>query len=793
MDPLEIGALMVRLKGDPSKFNEMLEGAKKSAKETASSIKATASDIKDFQKTLESADDTLAKQASKIYDKATSGPLGMLGLVQDAAKAAKGLDEAMAVITKSTGASSASKSEEEDFGFSDDDVAAIKENAEEVVSEAEDAAEEVTSAYAKMAERIKKYLPFSDEELKQIADYWNGVKAIIVTVAKFVGEVLVGITKTALAAVETLRKNWESIKGAIVSAWQAAYEAVQPILQSIRERAQTLMDGVAEFWREKMMPITGVLFGLVVGIKVAISLAATAISELASWASAAADGASMAGRLVGSVWKTTTQYLRMAWDAMSDLVGMIGTSIGVITGLAIALGTLYGAYRLILVVVRLLRLEIIAVAVAKRLAAAASLAWAAAMALLTGFMKVYAGVMIAAKGVAIALNAVMNIGALFTAAWQAVVTAFTAAWAALVSVVQGVISAIASLNVVLLAMQAAAVAVAILAIVVAFEGVTAVVKSLHGAVSNLYKVFADKSAYTGLILIQSELKAIVDLWGRSFSGLFRALRLDAKLAWELVTAMARLAVEQIKTYWTPVFNLVIAGFGAAWKAVADGFIVNMGPALVKVLNAVGNIIYYIPGSKTKAAGEKLWSQARNLEDEAFQKKDNPTARAEKALSDAITKFSLDFKKASKGSALKEAGDAVEELLKKIAALKDPVEEANKAAGKSGEEAGQRIAAAYREAKAAVYGTVEAMARVQEYVQEAIFTVPNTPENRGKGGTTDTAGSDKPKVTSNRRNIRDLQDLAGWRSQMLEAIKLVQTNTKQTADNTAKQPAVAGAP
>ena len=259
MDPLEIGALMVRLKGDPSKFNEMLEGAKKSAKETASSIKATASDIKAFQKTLESADDTLAKQASKIYNKATSGPLGMLGLVQDAAKAAKGLDEAMAVITKSTGASSASKSEEEDFGFSDDDVAAIKENAEEVVSEAEDAAEEVTSAYAKMAERIKKYLPFSDEELKQIADYWNGVKAIIVTVAKFVGQVLVGITKTALAAVETLRKNWESIKGAIVSAWQAAYEAVQPILQSIRERAQTLMDGVAEFWREKMMPITGVL------------------------------------------------------------------------------------------------------------------------------------------------------------------------------------------------------------------------------------------------------------------------------------------------------------------------------------------------------------------------------------------------------------------------------------------------------------------------------------------------------------------------------------------------------
>lgn len=766
MDPIELGEMLIRLKGDSSKFDEMLNGAQKSAKETADNIKSTGNDLKSFQSDLLGASGGLQKTASDVLSKATS-PTGLVDLIQQATKAAKDFDDAMEAVGE------------------DLDTLEMQEEAlgEEVSSTA--------AEYRKKIAAIQKYLPFSEEQLEQIKEYWDTVKGILTTVFGFIRDVLVGISKLVLATVETIRENWDSIKESIVAAWEWVYEQVEPIITTIREYAQSAMDNVAKFWKEKMSPITGFLVGLVIGITAAIELARVAFEHLAAWASTAGDAASTAGEVITNIWNKTIEVLNQAWTSVQDLAGALVTAASVMGGVALVVATLYGALRILMWTVRLLKLDVLALYSAKLLVRTATLLWATAVGTVNAAIAVHRGVMASATLAVAAYNAVMNIGQIVTAAFTAVVGFFKAGWAALVAVIQTVIAAIASLNIVLVALQGLGIVATLAVVAGAFLGVKAAIEAVALVVNNVREVF---STYMVMVGAFKMISAEVDLWIMTFKGLFMALKADMDVAWKLIVAMGKLASAQIQAYFDPVWEYIKSGFNAAWTTIADTFAGKMNTVLGPILSRIGTATHMVPGMEEE--GQKIMAAATEARIQGFQQLQNAVSKGQKIWQDASIKFIKDFGAANKTDTVKNARKAVMDLLTEIESLEDPAEKAAKKqeeTGKRGAAAAQAIANAYGAARAAIYGTLEAASRVHAYLETA-FVKPA--EAAGAAAGTG-AGGGAPGTTvtpqPGRRNIKDLQDVASWRTQILDVLKEVKTYTRDTAFNTKEKPAVAGAP
>jgi len=767
MDPIELGEMLIRLKGDSSKFDEMLNGAQKSAKETADNIKSTGNDLKSFQSNLLGASGGLQKTASDVLSKATS-PTGLVDLIQQATKAAKDFDDAMEAVGE------------------DLDTLEMQEEAlgEEVSSTA--------AEYRKKIAAIQKYLPFNEEQLEQIKEYWDTVKGILTTVFGFIRDVLVGISKLVLATVETIRENWDTIKESIVAAWEWVYEQVEPIITTIREYAQSAMDKVAEFWKEKMSPITGFLVGLVIGITAVIKLATVAFEHLAAWASTAEDAASTAGEVIANIWNKTIEVLNRAWTSVQDLAGALVTAASVMGGVALVVATLYGALRILMWTIRLLKLDVLALYSAKLLVRTATLLWAIAVGTVNAAIAVHRGVMASATLAVAAYNAVMNIGQIVTAAFTAVVGLFKAGWAALVGVVQAVIAAITSLNIVLIALQGLGIIATLAVVAGAFLGVKAAVEAVALVVNNVREVFSTYMVMAGAFKMIS---AEVDLWVMTFKGLFMALKADMDVAWKLIVAMGKLASAQIQAYFQPVWEYIKSGFEAAWTTIADTFAGKMNTVLDPILKKIGMATYMVPGMKEE--GEKLIAAANEAGIQGFQQLQNAVSKGQKIWQDASIKFIKDFGAANKTTAVKEAKKAVMDLLVHIESLEDPAEKAAKKQeemGKKGAGAAYQIAEAHHMARAAIYGTLEAASRVSTYLESAFFRYTGGAPSSG-GAVGENVGNSSAAVTptQNRRNIKELHDLAGWRGQVLTALTNIATSSKATADNTRNMPDVVGIP
>lgn len=153
------------------------------------------------------------------------------------------------------------------------------------------------------------------------------------------------------------------------------------------------------------------------------------------------------------------------------------------------------------------------------------------------------------------------------------------AWAAVVLTVK---AAVWLLNAALSAMN-------LLLVVVMLPGLVAIGIALYSVYQAAATVI---NAFRTLPTTSGPLQAITNIfseWGSILSDVVRAAKVDMPLAWEIMKAGAKLGLEQIKALWPPLWEFIKGGFSILWDLASYAFEVSMQRAIVNVINLLPDI------------------------------------------------------------------------------------------------------------------------------------------------------------------------------------------------------------
>lgn len=185
-------------------------------------------------------------------------------------------------------------------------------------------------------------------------------------------------------------------------------------------------------------------------------------------------------------------------------------------------------------------------------------------------------------------------------------------------------------------------------------------------------VFVGAAVYAAYITIESlveslskiptttgPIKAVTEVfkeWSGILQDVVRAAKTDMPLAWEIVKAGAKLAVEQVKQWWPPLWTYIKEGFNFIWQESGHIFVENMRHALDVVaiharyhsfFNDYENNPAFIAAMEKASGASKaiikqhmkdldiLLAQAMDRFNTAVAKGDNPAVMAARAEVDRL--------------------------------------------------------------------------------------------------------------------------------------------------------------
>ncbi len=312
--------------------------------------------------------------------------------------------------------------------------------------------------------------------------------------------------------------------------------------------------------------------------------------------------------------------------------------------------------------------------------------------------------------------------ALNTAAWviwKSVVIAFGVA-ASVVNGVIAVFSATVSLLSTVLSFTTAGF-VALFAVIggaafFAIVGGFQVIKSLLSEISTLTRAVGD--SFQSLSGMSEPLGAVTDVfneWVDLGKNVLAAARVDLPAAWDLLAASATLAVAQVKNLWPPLWDYIKAGFVLVTDFIKDRLsrvateftkniqgVISSVSTVIKVMQTAGNL--FIGGSAAVAT-----SQLEEIEQvsETLTESLDALGEAMAAIQFQTPGESIDVANAREAVSMAQA--QVEAITNRLAR---PAERAGRVIG-SGINKG--IKGELQKFDAALFGTAEALARIEDYV------------------------------------------------------------------------------
>lgn len=180
------------------------------------------------------------------------------------------------------------------------------------------------------------------------------------------------------------------------------------------------------------------------------------------------------------------------------------------------------------------------------------------------------------------------------------------------------------------------VVISVAGLAAAFLGAAAAVLALIAATAALVTGFALLNTAVGMVLIVATgvweagqgivdsftevsslagpLQAIIPIfeeWWSILKDVVRVAKVDMPLAWQIMQAAAKLALEQVKSLWPPLWNLIRDGFGALWDIVT----VNIEIKFKDTVDSLKIALYKIPsqiGDAFDAAIEYMKVKAKNF-------------------------------------------------------------------------------------------------------------------------------------------------------------------------------------
>ncbi len=299
-----------------------------------------------------------------------------------------------------------------------------------------------------------------------------------------------------------------------------------------------------------------------------------------------------------------------------EVVVAVGTGAILFVALSVAVGVVVIALKSAIFVISALTSIL---GINKLITVVTTLAWLA-----------WAAVMFAVKVVMISLGLVFAAFKFIWAAWSLAVAIATA-------VTAGFNVQITGTTILTLGLAGAIYG----ALLYAFLSIIAAVMALIKVGTLLRGVLRNIATDTGPLAAISSMFAE---WGNMLGVIMRAMKVDMKLAWEMVGLAAKIAISQIRDLWAPLWEYIKSGFQNLAKLVSASFSVAFNESLQSlaigllnlpkaVLSAMFGI--QVPGLLTK--------YMKKLKDDSAKKMESMANDTNKAMKNAEDKFNNDFK------------------------------------------------------------------------------------------------------------------------------------------------------
>lgn len=288
------------------------------------------------------------------------------------------------------------------------------------------------------------------------------------------------------------------------------------------------------------------------------------------------------------------------------------------------------------------------------------------------------------------------------AAVTVIITAFKAAAMTLLIVLEALKVALAISTVAftgLFVVIAGAGFFAVVAVWKTFLGVLSEVSSLAVGIGQVFQ------GMTTLAQPLDHISAIFGEWWDILKKVYQVAQSDLPLAWQLLEAGLALAVNQIKDLWPPL-----------WSFIREGFTI-----LLNWLKDELDITFTGIAQRARIAALRA-ADPLGLAEPAREREERENERSQRALRNQIRDRAqnalgqLQFANPEESLGTQNARDAVQELLADITALDGPTAQAAQRAGTViGGALKKGMSSELKKFDAALFGTAEALARIDDYI------------------------------------------------------------------------------
>jgi hypothetical protein len=553
--------------------------------------------------------------------------------------------------------------------------------------------------------------------LKNIAVLtWNFIKTSSLVLWEYLKKAATTVGFVFYSAWQLIEENWGSVVNAILggvsyisNSWTLFKTAVAEAKDALWGLAKAALSWAGDFISNNMKTIATIMlvagavaaaYGAYVGLSFVIQglisvYKALQISEIASAGATVAwtvvtwmaQGAALA--LQGAIW-----LVNAAWAFLSPILAVITNENVIWLAQQVAFGIAMG-------IVHALLWACGAATLAWKIAL---LAWEGVLLVGTGIQAAYNGVIAAytfltggavlattAKAAATAADAVATgIAAAATAVWTGITGAFDhamtgasaaiawatanitlhnialvickiATWALTVAVIALKVALVATFAVALIAPFVAAIVLGFLTIKAAISAVTAFISAFVSTL--MHSVVSIGSSFVGLgTMLGTVVTGLAPMFGSLLGQLgkvIQAAQIDMPTAFKLLKAVGKLAVEELKAVWSPLWTFLQEGFAAFWKDLTFRSKRAMAEIKVSMLSAFADLPWFVPGAKS--AKIAYANAVRDL----MKLPANPFDTLDENMKKAVAKFIMGINTELGGKAVKEAQDAVDKIDKEL--------------------------------------------------------------------------------------------------------------------------------
>jgi hypothetical protein len=697
--------------------------------EVRNSYAEYAKGIQDVTVFSEKATLTLLAQAEALglsSDKAQEAVTQSIALAQAKGGEAKEYLNLTAALAKGETAGIESLLGMSSTGSSTDRVAAVKEELDKLFQNAIDKTKTVDGQIAQSKNNTTSFLESIGEIASKItrtvsdawSSLWNGLAKAVTLIKVWVGKAFDDIREAVSTALgggdnSSWIPTWEQFKTTVSNAYSIVTLVVKnfgSILDAIMQSAVKGWDYLADAAKSAAVAVaeafqsdTGSGFLRTIAlIPATLAVIGIAIANLGTILSGAMDLAISAWGSIGpAVAKATDSvigFFTTSKEGVDEATESIGTkflgsfttTITTILAVVVAVKVLTVAYGVLSSVMAFLKVN-------QLLSAAAWLIWTAATLVANGVMIVFTTTLTVSK----------FIFGLFTASAVAAGAGITTATAA--NTLFGISLAAVNAEMIVFTVIAAVITTGVL--IVGFTLLAGVVWGIYTAAIAVIDVLSTLPTTSGPI---GHITGLFQEWNGILLDVVRAMKVDMNIAWELMAAGFRLAVEQVKDLWGPLWEFIKKGFFVLWQVVGDalelGFyqaIANVSGKLLQMLDVFG------------IATDKVQEMLDQVNKDTLD-----------GLKATIRSGSLDLEKmvndfsVTEGKGTKDARKGVEEVRLKLKKEEDKQileewfdylrKEIGDEAEKAGEEVNKEFAKGVHGLDAAEFGSGEAIKRIQAY-------------------------------------------------------------------------------